>query len=32
MTGGPTSGSRLEASVIRAETPVTASNGGIVIR
>ena len=27
-----TSGSRLEASVIRAGTPVTASNGGIVIR
>jgi hypothetical protein len=32
MTDGPTSGSRLEASVIRAGTPVTASNGGIVIR
>ena len=32
MSDGPTSGSRLEASVIRAGTPVTASNGGIVIR
>ena len=32
MTDGPTSSSRLEASVIRAGTPVTASNGGIVIR
>ena len=32
MTDGPTPGSRLEGSVIRAGTPVTASNGGIVIR
>ena len=32
MTDGPTSGSRLEGSVIGAGTPVTASNGGIVIR
>jgi hypothetical protein len=32
MTNGNMGGSRLEASVIRAGAPVTASNGGIVIR
>jgi ABC-type proline/glycine betaine transport system permease subunit len=32
MTDGNMAGSRFEASVIRAGTPVTASNDGIVIR
>jgi hypothetical protein len=32
VTDGTTAGSRLEASVIRADTPVTASSNDIMIR